>query len=191
MEYAIKLNFDLINMSLCSPKYNERTEELCRIAHDRGILIVAAAGNNYSGAGFPAAYRDSVIGAVSINDAKIHVATSNIWSTNDISAPGNQIFSSYKNGTYCLLSGTSMAAAHITGIMALGISLLKQKGKKVDIDLLEHVLKSTAEPLSSGIEDESLKYRIEGELSKEQKIRWFYGHGLVKAEKFIEKVNDI
>jgi len=129
-----------------------------------------------------------LIGVTSIDKKLERSISSNIWSTNDISAPGVEIFSCYKDKSYSLSNGTSMAAAHISGIIALGISLLKEKGYKVNVDDLENILKQTANPLSHGVKEDIVYYNLEKDLTTKQAINWFYGSGLVIADKFVEKV---
>ena len=191
LEEALDYNVDIINISLSSSAYDEDCEVICNAARAKGVLIVASAGNNHSGAGFPASYGVPVISVASVTNSKMHAPNSNIWPTNDVCAPGMQIFSCYKDGKYCISGGTSMAAAQITGILSLGVSILKQKGKKVDADRLESILKATAEPLSQRAEEITARYGIAQDLSPEQAIQWIYGSGLARADRFVEEINRI
>ncbi|WFR55615.1 S8 family peptidase [Anaerocolumna sp. AGMB13025] len=88
-------------------------------------LFVAAAGNdgtnNDSRASYPASYTSAniiAVAATTSTDAK--ASYSNYGSTSvDLGAPGDAIFSTYLNNGYATASGTSMAAPHVSGAVAL------------------------------------------------------------------------
>src|SRR5680860_1330460 len=90
---------------------------------DAGILIVAAAGNDGGAVGYPAAY-PGVIAVAATNSSD----TAPSWSSRgdgkgddevELAAPGVGIPSTYKDGAYETLSGTSMASPHVAGSAAL------------------------------------------------------------------------
>ena len=104
-----------------------------------GVTYVVAAGNNGRDAFFttPAAYREVIaVSALVDTDGRpggLGPATpfgnddtlarfSNFGLVVDLIAPGVDIFSTYMNGGYATLSGTSMAAPHATGAAALFIA---------------------------------------------------------------------
>ncbi|MBN2454700.1 S8 family peptidase [Candidatus Woesearchaeota archaeon] len=156
IEWALKNEVDVVNMSLGSPVASRALEDICYYAASRGLILVAAAGNNGYGPSYPASFDDAVISVAAVDSRNRHADFSNIYETNDISAPGVHITSCYLGG-YATLSGTSMAAPHVTGSIGLAIPVAREKD-------VEELMKKTALPL--GDEEE-------------------YGAGLLKADKMV------
>lgn len=82
----------------------------------------------------------------------------------DLSAPGEDIFSTSVGGGYSLMSGTSVAAPHVTGIAALLLS----QNPNLTPEILEAALKQTALPLTDSHYPDT--------------PNWGYGYGLVQAD---------
>ncbi|WP_416292525.1 S8 family serine peptidase [Paenibacillus illinoisensis] len=121
IEWAINNNINIINMSFVSSQYSEALHEEILRAKEAGIIIVAAAGNNGLGEDtikYPAKYPEVVaVGAV---DYSYHRADfSSTGSELDLVAPGFGIISTTMDGAYGVSSGTSNAAAHVTGAASL------------------------------------------------------------------------
>lgn len=129
--YAIEQNVDIISMSLGMPKSNEKLEKAVKEAINKNILVVCAAGNDGDGDSsdfeysYPAAYVDVIsVGAVDKNGTPASFSNANL--AVDVVAPGVSILSTYPNNQFAILSGTSMAAPHVSGSLAL----LKNWSKK-------------------------------------------------------------
>jgi len=107
-----------------------------------GILHVAAAGNEYGGGViYPAAY-DSVIAVSATNSADGLASFSSVGDEVELAAPGADIYSTYKGGSYATMSGTSMASPHVAGTAALVIA----SGVN-GMDLIRFQLNNTAEDI--------------------------------------------
>lgn len=135
LDYAIDQNVDIINMSLGGPHHPE-LQRLIRKAQDKGIIVVAAAGNSGDGlkftpeVSFPGYYSEVVqVGAVDYQGNLARFSNTN--DEVDVLAPGVQILSTYKNGQYAKLDGTSMASPHVAGALALMMSDKSDKNKPV------------------------------------------------------------
>lgn len=122
--YAIKRKVDIINCSFTTDKYDKVVEGLIKDARKLGIIVVAAAGNAHDDKlYYPAAY-DGVI-AVGATDQDDHIASySNFGSYIDVMAPGVNIYSTVASSDqgYGYMSGTSMAAPIVSGLIGLILS---------------------------------------------------------------------
>lgn len=147
---------DVISMSLggcpgCDP--GPPTTDAVEYAHDRGVLIVAAAGNSGcdSEISYPAGYED-VMAIASVNPPD---GTERSWFSScgpgmDVAAPGHEVISTVPPqgplsdpSGYMNLSGTSMATPHVSGTAALVWSQAADLGN----DELRCVLDQTADDL--------------------------------------------
>ena len=117
IEWATDNGCDVINMSLGGFGDVSSLEEACRYAYERGVLLVASAGNNgpcTDCVGYPAAYETVV--AVSATDENDELADfSSTGPEVDLAAPGVSVYSSVPDDDYGYWNGTSMAAPHVAG----------------------------------------------------------------------------
>lgn len=131
IEWAIQQQVDIINLSITSTTDDPLIKKALQAAYDKGILLVGAAGNQGSKSAdtvtFPGKY-DTVIAVSAVNADLTRFSSSSLGPQVEISAPGVNIFSTYpsewdfidgKQDGYTLLSGTSMATPHVTGVLAL------------------------------------------------------------------------
>jgi subtilisin len=142
IDWAIEAGCDVISMSFTSETPSSFLRNKIEKATDRGILCVAAAGNEGGEVGYPAKFR-SVIGVSAIGrketfpESSIHgEAVSGIWSRDreyffatfsnrgeeiDLCAPGVAVTSTLPSDRFSAWDGTSMACPHVAGIAALAL----------------------------------------------------------------------
>ena len=120
--YAADNGAQVINMSWGDTVRAFIIEDAIEYAHHRGCVLVGAAGNSAAvGSYYPAAL-ESVISVAGLGQEKQLYDSSNFGATIDIAAPGEEILSTALNGEYQKRDGTSMAAAHVSGVAALVLS---------------------------------------------------------------------
>lgn len=122
--YCVRNGIRLSNNSWNGGFYSRALEDAIAAAGDAGHLFVAAAGNartdNDAAPSYPAALpQDNIITVAATDNADQLAGFSNYGLTTvDLAAPGVDILSTVPNNGYHLLSGTSMAAPHVTGAAA-------------------------------------------------------------------------
>jgi subtilisin family serine protease len=130
IHYAIDQGAKIINYSGGGPEFSEEEYLAIKRAESKGILIVAAAGNESQDtdkpehAYYPAAYRVSNIISVAATDPNNELISSSNWGKKrvDLAAPGANIYSALPGGNYGYMTGTSQATAFVTGAAALLLS---------------------------------------------------------------------
>ncbi|MDZ8066130.1 MAG: S8 family peptidase [Nostoc sp. DedQUE08] len=127
IRYAVDNGANVINLSLGGGSSNRTLESAINYASSKGVIVVMAAGNDGdSSPDYPARYASKSGIAVGAVDKNNNLADfSNRSGTNPIAyvtAPGVKVYSSVPNNQYATYSGTSMAAPHVAGIVALMLS---------------------------------------------------------------------
>lgn len=130
LDYAIKWRgpndekVEIINLSLGSNDGDDAFESKVKEAYEKGILIVGAAGNSGDGShktiekSYPSYYKEVIqVGAADQDGNIAHISNTN--SKIDFFAPGVNILSTVPGGAFGRKTGTSMAAPHVAGGLAL------------------------------------------------------------------------
>ena len=117
---------NVLNMSLAGPP-DPLLERLLQVAHRHGTILVAASPDGKLQA-FPASM-DSVIAVQS--------GTAAGFAGGPILAPGKQIIVAVPDNAYDFRSGSSLAAAHVTGVVALMLAISPGTGPSSVLSILQ------------------------------------------------------
>ncbi|MDF2926024.1 MAG: peptidase [Paenibacillaceae bacterium] len=145
IEWCVRNKLHIINMSFGMKTRSAALEAAVKNAHREGIVIVASSGNEGKKGmiDYPARYECTIAVGATTRDRHI-AAFTNRGSKIDIYAPGDRIVSTWLNGKYHELSGTSMATSHVSGVIALMMSLKPQ----LPLKPLLNSLQKTSVPIS-------------------------------------------
>jgi Subtilase family len=143
IDWAIAKGAKVINMSFAGPR-DPLVQLALKKAYDQGIVLVAAAGNSgpQSEPLFPAADPDVIaVTATDVNDALLPQA--NRGAHISVAAPGVDVLVPAPNAQYQITTGTSVAAAEVSGVIAL---MLERK-PDADPESIRRALQTTAKDL--------------------------------------------
>lgn len=117
--WAANNGASVISMSLGTTSSSSAVQDAVNYAWNKGVVVVAAAGNNGNTTPFYPAYYTNCI-AVAATDSSDTLATfSNRGDWVDMAAPGVSIYSTTRGGNYGYMSGTSMASPNAAGLAGL------------------------------------------------------------------------
>ncbi|MGX7595123.1 S8 family serine peptidase [Planococcus plakortidis] len=158
--YAADAGADVINMSLGNYYKSEPYQAAIDYAHERGVLVIASSGNDYTDdTHYPSGY-DNVMAVGSTDRADQFSGFSNYGADQDITAPGTGIWSTTAGGSFASMNGTSMASPVVAGVAAL------VKANEPDL---------TNEEIAQRLYETSVDLGAAGKDS-------YFGHGRVDAE---------
>lgn len=151
IKYAVKMGASIINYSGGGTDFSQDEFESVKEAEKKGILFVAAAGNERSNSDqfhyYPADYKLSNIISVTALDPNRDVLPSSNYGTEtvDLAAPGQNIISTLPGNTYGFMTGTSQATAFVSGAAVLVMA------NKTDFkyDEVKKYILSTGDPFTS------------------------------------------
>lgn len=165
IEWSMNNGMQVVNMSLGSASDVQALHDAVDAAYAAGLVLVAAAGNSGDGNGttneviYPAKYSSVIAVAATASDDSTPT-----WSSQgeevELAAPGVSVRSTWNDGMYNTISGTSMASPHVAGVAALALAFdgtLTPSGVRTK-------LQASADDLGAIGHDN------------------FYGYGLVDAE---------
>ena len=164
--WAVENGAQVINMSLGDYYDAEVLYDAIRFAYNNDVVLIAASGNdNVEDPMYPAQY-DEVLTVAAVDDARNRAFFSNYGQHVDVSAPGTHIPSLFPDNNYVVMSGTSMAAPHVTGLAGLIRALRPDLSNEQVYD----VIRSTAHDLGTAGHDP------------------YYGHGEIDVAKALQSI---
>ena len=134
MDYAAEQGAKIINLSLGVEKASLASalddrimQAKCEWLASQGITMVCAAGNdgrydNGIVTDIPSDYYCTV-SVMAVDERGARASYSNYGSKKDVSAPGNQLYSTYPGGIYRAMTGTSMATPVVTAVVGMMYAL--------------------------------------------------------------------
>ncbi|WP_409015824.1 S8 family serine peptidase [Anaerostipes caccae] len=148
IHWAIDKNVKIISISFGMDQYSEALKQAIDEANAKGILVVAAAGNNgekgTDSVQYPAAFENVV--AVGSIDSQAKISDfSSIGKEVDVVAPGEAVRATGAFGETMVTSGTSMSVPHVVGVA----SLIWQKDLSKPKDFVSQLLEESAKPLGN------------------------------------------
>jgi len=118
--YAADHGAKVINLSL-GGSGSAMLQSAVDYAWNKGVFLACAAGNDNTSSttnAFPGAY-PNCFAVASTNSSDARSSFSNFGTWVEAAAPGENIFSTWNNGSYMTISGTSMATPHVAGLAGL------------------------------------------------------------------------
>jgi subtilisin family serine protease len=151
LEYAVDQNVDVINYSGGGPEPSIEELRVLKKAEKKGILVIAAAGNESSNidmrknAYYPASYGLSNIITVGAHDQNIKLIPSSNYGkySVDIAAPGHRIRSAVPSSGAGYMTGTSQATAFVSGVAAL----IKSRFPMFRFDEIKNIILSSSKKI--------------------------------------------
>jgi subtilisin family serine protease len=156
LEWAVNKGARVINMSFAGPK-DPMLALALKKASEKGAILIAAVGN--AGPKSPPLYPAAdphVIGVTAIDEKDRLYTGANIGAQVAVAAPGVDVMVPAPEGTYQLTTGTSVAAAHVSGVAAL----LLEKHPEADAQLILEVLTASATRLGTNRRDDKLGWGL-------------------------------
>ncbi len=201
IHFAVDNKADVINMSLGGGGETQVMKEAIEYAYSKGVVIVAAAGNaDDNSAAYPARF-PHVIGVSAVDASGNKAPYSNFGAGIDIAAPGGsdtgkivqETIDPAQGGEPAFLGfqGTSMAAPHVAGVVALikaaGIKepnavleVLQQSARKINDDPFNHF---GAGQLDAG---NALQLALKGQITFRDFWRWLRDNGYLNPRFWID-----
>jgi len=132
IKYAVDMGAEIINCSWGYYIYSGVLADAVEYAKSRGVLVVAAAGNDGSTiTQFPASFSSAIsVGSCGINGTRSSFSNRN--SEVDVLAYGDSILSTLPSGQYGRMTGTSQATGVVVGVLSRLLSAMPTRSMTVE-----------------------------------------------------------
>jgi subtilisin family serine protease len=143
IEWAMSQNARIINMSFAGPR-DPALERALKVAYDKGMVMVGAAGN--AGPKSPPLYpgADPHVISVTATDVKDRgFRGANQGPQLSVAAPGVEVLAPAPEENYQMSTGTSIATAHVSGVVAL----MLERNPRLTPTEVRRILEETATDL--------------------------------------------
>lgn len=143
--YAVQHKANVVNMSFDVSTPSSALNQAISYANQKGVILVAAAGNESTSAPvYPAALNSNVMGIASTTDWDARSSFSNYGNTDVwIAAPGEYVISTFPGGTYASASGTSFSSPMVAGTASLMLNSKPSLSQSSASKALSHAVQLT------------------------------------------------
>jgi len=166
IRWAADRGVQVINVSL-EVKPSDELSSAISHAWQMGAIVIAAAGNGGTTTpAYPAAYTDAIaVAGINQNDGLTVMSNHGDWV--DVAAPGSTIYAEIPGGEFGNETGTSPAASHVSGVVALLFGIATDKSENGFVN----------DEVRAAIEESCLSLPIDG-----------IGNGLVNAATAVQSI---
>ncbi|MGB0176122.1 MAG: S8 family peptidase [Owenweeksia sp.] len=148
IDWAVSKNVDIISISKGFENHNDRLLQSIKAALQKPVLVVCAAGNFKSDRDrilFPAGFENVLSIGASTREKSVQV-NSSVSSRIDLLAPGEEIYSTFKDSSYKRMSGTSQATPFVASTLALLVEACRKKNVAFSLPYFRTLLQQTGTP---------------------------------------------
>ncbi len=155
IKWAVDHGADVINMSLGIKHTGGGLphEDVIKYAINKNVTIVAASGNDGTQEMYYPAALDGVIAVGAVDLTGRVTSFTSYGAPITLVAPGYHIYSSFPDGKYAYLSGTSQASPYVSGSIGLMKSFASEKGIKLSNRQINYILRNTSDRLTDKVRD--------------------------------------
>lgn len=153
LEAAYETGAPIVHSAIALPSQSGRIDPMVSRAAERlrdaGVLLISPVGNDHGTTWTFPATADYCLAVGNVDDHGRAVDSTNsgdLFSGHGVMANGTRILGALPGGSYGRQRGTSLAAPHVTGVAALLMSILKERGVEIDPMAVGRAIIASARP---------------------------------------------